>query len=303
MSKRLALMSVSLRPRRSLLYMPGSNARALEKARSLPADGVILDLEDAVAPDQKALARAQVAAAVKAGGYGGRELIIRINALSTGLGEEDIAAAVSANPHAVLAPKVESAADIIDLCQMLDGYGAAPSLSLWVMIETPRAILDISSIAAAKREAGGARLAGFVMGTNDLAKETRARLTAGRAAFLPMLMQALLAARAHGLDIIDGVYNGLKDLEGFLAECEQGRDLGFDGKTLIHPDQISIANTVFAPSHDEVAFAQKIIAAFSTPEAATLGALQVEGRMVERLHAEMAARTVAIHRAIQELNG
>lgn len=296
-------MSVSLRPRRSLLYMPGSNARALEKARSLPADGVILDLEDAVAPDQKALARTQVAAAVKAGGYGGRELIIRINALSTGLGEEDIAAAVSANPHAVLAPKVESAAGIIDLCQMLDAHGAAPSLSLWVMIETPRAILDIASIAAAKREPGGARLAGFVMGTNDLAKETRARLTPGRAAFLPMLMQALLAARAHGLDIIDGVYNGLKDPQGFLAECEQGRDLGFDGKTLIHPDQIAVANTVFAPSPDEVAFAEKIIAAFSTPEAANLGALQVEGRMVERLHAEMAARTVAIHRAIAELNG
>jgi citrate lyase subunit beta/citryl-CoA lyase len=289
---------MTIRPRRSVLYMPGSNARALEKARSLAADALILDLEDAVAPDAKDIARTQVCEAVKAGGYGRREILIRINGLNTAHGAADLASACAAGPDAILVPKVESAEEVQDIGRRMNALGAPASTALWVMIETPRAILDVASIAAAKNTPDGARLAGFVMGTNDLAKDTRARLIPGRAPFLTMLSLALLAARNAGLEIIDGVYNNLKDLDGFRLECEQGRDFGMDGKTLIHPDQLAIANEVFAPSVAEIEQARKVIAVFDLPENRTAGALQVEGRMVERLHADMARRTVAVADAI-----
>ncbi|MDJ1159693.1 CoA ester lyase [Chelatococcus sp. SYSU_G07232] len=287
----------TIRPRRSVLYMPGSNARALEKARSLPADAVILDLEDAVAPDMKETARHQVAAAVKAGGYGHREVVIRINGLDTPWGETDLAAAADAGPDAILVPKVSDTAALRAVSERLATRGTSERTRVWAMIETPLAILDIAAIAAAARDPR-TRLACFVMGTNDLAKETRARLVPGRAAMLPWLTLALAAARAHGLDIIDGVYNDLADEAGFRAECEQGRDLGFDGKTLIHPNQIPVANAVFAPDDAEVERARRIIDAFNLPENAAKGAIALDGRMVERLHADMARRVVALAEAI-----
>jgi citrate lyase subunit beta/citryl-CoA lyase len=293
----------TVRPRRSVLYMPGSNARALEKARTLPADGIILDLEDAVAPEAKADARRQVVEAVKAGGFGPREVVVRINGLGTAWGLDDLEAAVSAGPDAVLVPKIEHADEVLDLGRRLDELGVPETVALWAMMETPRALLNAESIAAVRREHEGRRLSVFVMGTNDLAKETRARLLPGRAAFVPMLVACLLAARTTGIELLDGVYNGIRDAAGFRAECEQGRDLGLDGKTLIHPDQIGPANAVFAPSAEEVATAEQIIAAFAAPDAAGKGVLQVGGKMVERMHAEMAGRTVTIARAIAAAQG
>jgi citrate lyase subunit beta / citryl-CoA lyase len=283
------------RPRRSVLYMPGSNARALEKARTLPADAMILDLEDAVAPDAKSLAREQVAKAVAAGGFGPREVVVRINGLETAWGEDDLAAVASAGPDAILVPKVSRAAEVDGLDARLVHHGAPRSTRLWLMMETPLAMLNAAAIAGADT---GGRLSCLVMGTNDLAKETRARFVPGRAPFLPWLQACLAAARAYGHDIVDGVWNSLTDEAGFLAECEQGRDLGFDGKTLIHPGQIAVANAVFAPSAEEVERARVIIAAFDRPENADKGAIQLDGRMVERLHADMAARVVAIAKAI-----
>ncbi|ANY79063.1 malyl-CoA thiolesterase [Microvirga ossetica] len=288
-----------IRPRRSALYMPGSNARAIEKAKTLAADAVIFDLEDAVAPDAKAEAREQVCAAVQAGGYGKRELVIRINALETPWGEADLAAAIAAAPDAILVPKVSSAETLAAVGLRLRKFGAAERTRIWAMIETPLAILRAESIASAAHDVD-TRLSCFVMGTNDLAKDTRARLLPGRAAMLPWLMGALAAARAHGIDILDGVYNGLSDRQGFRAECEQGRDCGFDGKTLIHPDQIAAANGIFAPSEGEVENARTIVAAFAQPENAGKGAISLNGRMVERLHAEMARRTLALAEAIGE---
>ncbi len=287
----------TIRPRRSVLYMPGSNARALEKAREIAADALILDLEDAVAPDSKEMARAQVCAAVKAGGYGRRELIIRTNGIETPWFAADLAAAVDAKPDAILIPKVSSPETLIEIGHKLTGRWADPAIRIWAMIETPLAILDVERIARAAR-APASRLACFVMGTNDLAKETRARLIPGRAPMLPWLTSAILAARAHGIDIVDGVYNEIKDEAGFVAECEQGRDLGFDGKTLIHPSQVAAANTVFAPDKAELTRARAIISAFDQPENAGKGAIQLDGRMVERLHAEMASRVVALAEAI-----
>jgi citrate lyase subunit beta/citryl-CoA lyase len=287
----------SIRPRRSVLYMPGSNARALEKAREIAADALILDLEDAVAPDAKEMAREQVCAAVKAGGYGRRELVIRTNGLGTPWFAADLAAASDAKPDAILIPKVSSPETLIEIGHTLTSRWADPAIRVWAMIETPLAILDVEKIARAAR-APTSRLACFVMGTNDLAKETRARFVPGRAPMLPWLTSAILAARAHGIDIVDGVYNEIKDEAGFLAECEQGRDLGFDGKTLIHPSQVAAANTVFAPDEAELARARAIIAAFDEPENAGKGAIQLDGRMVERLHAETAARVVALAEAI-----
>jgi citrate lyase subunit beta/citryl-CoA lyase len=288
----------TIRPRRSVLYMPGSNARALEKAREIAADVLILDLEDAVAPDSKAMARDQVSAAVKAGGYGRRELVIRTNGLDTPWFAADLAAAADARPDAILIPKVSSPETLLEIGARLHGLWAAPEIRLWAMIETPLAILGVEAIARAARDPAS-RLACFVMGTNDLAKETRARFVPGRAPMLPWLTEALLAARAHGIDIVDGVYNDLKDEAGFLAECEQARDLGFDGKTLIHPGQVAAANTVFAPDAAELTRAKAIIAAFDLPENADKGAIQLDGRMVERLHAEMAKRVVALAEAIE----
>ncbi|HEY7553059.1 MAG TPA: CoA ester lyase [Hyphomicrobiaceae bacterium] len=288
---------MTIRPRRSALYMPGSNARALEKAKSLPADALILDLEDAVAPEAKEAARAQVCAAVKAGGYGGREVVIRINGLETPWGAADLEAAFGAAPDAVLVPKVGSGADIARVTERLGKAGAPERLRLWAMIETPLAILNIGAIAAAAREPG-ARLSCFVMGTNDLVKETRADLSKNRRPALYWLSAAVTAARAYGLDALDGVYNNFKDAEGFQRECLHGRALGFDGKTLIHPDQIVVANEVFAPPEAEVALARGIIAAFDRPENKGRGAITVDGRMVELMHAEAARRTVAIAAAI-----
>jgi citrate lyase subunit beta/citryl-CoA lyase len=277
--------------------MPGSNARALEKAKSLAADALILDLEDAVAPEAKEAARAQVCAAVQAGGYGGRELIIRVNGLDTPWGGADLEAAAAAAPDAVLVPKVDSGPDIARATERLGAGGAPARTALWAMIETPLAILHVAEIAAAAK-APGARLACFVMGTNDLIKETRADLAGDRQAALYWLSAAVTAARAYRLDVLDGVYNNFKDGEGLRRECLQGRTLGFDGKTLIHPDQIAAANEVFAPPEAEVEWARKIIAVFEEPENKGKGVITVEGRMVELLHAEIARRTVAIADAI-----
>ncbi|WP_414472646.1 HpcH/HpaI aldolase/citrate lyase family protein [Microvirga sp. M2] len=288
---------IAIRPRRSALYMPGSNARAVEKAKALAADIVIFDLEDAVAPDLKAQAREAVCAAVTAGGYGSRELVIRVNGLQTPWGEADLAAAAGAAPDAVLLPKVSSPEDVLEAGRRLDALGASERVRIWAMIETPLAILQAQAIAAAARN-GRSRLACFVMGTNDLAKDTRARLNPGRATMLPWLMTALAAARAYGLDILDGVYNTLSDEAGLRAECIEGRDCGFDGKTVIHPGQIAAANEVFAPSPEEVETAREIVALFETPENAGRGAVSHNGRMVERLHADMAQRTLALAEAI-----
>ncbi len=287
----------AIRPRRSALYMPGSNARALEKAREIAADVLILDLEDAVAPDAKVLARGQVAAAVKAGGYGRRELVIRVNAPETEWFEADVNAAIEAGPSAILVPKVADVETLDLIGRRLAVAGASVDIRIWAMIETPQAILDIERIARAARDRS-TRLACLVLGLNDLAKETRARFVPGRAPMLGWMSQALLAARAHGLDILDGVYNNLSDEAGFLGECEQARDMGFDGKTLIHPGQVAVANTVFSPSTGEVESARAIIALFDMPENAGKGALQLNGRMVERLHAEMARRVVALSDAM-----
>ena len=290
---------ISIRPRRSALYMPGSNARAIEKAKTLAADVVIFDLEDAVAPDVKAVAREQVCAAVQAGGYGRRELVIRINALETPWGEADLAAAIAAAPDAILVPKVSSAETLATVGLRLRKLGAAERTKIWAMIETPLAILRAESIASAARDVD-TRLACFVMGTNDLAKDTRARPLPGRAAMLPWLMMTLAAARAHGIDILDGVYNSLSDADGFRAECEQGRDYGFDGKTLIHPDQIAAANEIYAPSQQEIESARAIVAAFEQPENAGKGAISLNGRMVERLHVEMAERVLSLTKMIEK---
>jgi citrate lyase subunit beta/citryl-CoA lyase len=292
---------MQIRPRRSVLYMPGSNARALEKAKTLPADALILDLEDAVAPEAKETARKQVCEAVTRGGYGHREVIVRINALDTPWGAADIAAAAAAAPDAVLLPKPATGADIQRAEQALAKAAAADKTRLWAMIETPLAILNLADIAATTRQAG-ARLACLVMGTNDLVKETRADLSANRRPALYWLSATVTAARAYRLDVLDGVYNTFRDADGLRRECVHSRRLGFDGKTLIHPDQIAIANEVFAPPPEEVAFARKIIAAFDRPENKGKGVITVEGRMVELLHAEISRRTVGVAEAIAQMS-
>ncbi len=289
---------MTIRPRRSVLYMPGSNARAMEKARELPADAVIFDLEDAVAPDAKAKARELIVEALKKGGFGSREVLVRINGLDTAWWGDDLAVA-AAGPDAVLVPKVSTPEELRQVAKHLTGVRADAGVRIWVMMETPLAMLNARDIAAAARDRD-TRLAGFVMGTNDLAKDTRARIVPGRAPMLPWLMNCVAAARAYGLDILDGVYNELGNAEGFAAECRQAHDLGFDGKTLIHPQQIAPCNAAFSPSEEEVAWARKIIAAFDQPENANKGVIQIDGRMVERLHADMARRTVAIADAIAQ---
>lgn len=290
---------ITARPRRSCLYMPGANAKALDKAKTLAADVLLLDLEDSVAPEAKAEARAQVAAAVTSKGYGRREVIVRVNALSTPWGRDDIAAAGAAGPDGMLAPKVESAAQVRELDAVMSAAGFSKKATLWVMIETPRAILNIAEIAAA---AQGTRLTAFVLGLNDLAKETRARVGADRAPFFAALSLAVTAARAHGLVAIDGVYNDIADAAGFEAECRQGLEFGFDGKTLIHPSQIETANAVFAPTEEELARARAVIAAFALPENAGKGVIKVDGRMTELLHLEEAKRVLAVAEAIEALN-
>ena len=291
---------MTIRPRRSVLYMPGSNARALEKAKTLSVDGVILDLEDAVAPDAKAAARDQVAAAVKAGGFGAREVFIRINGLGTPWTADDLTAAAAAAPDAILIPKISTAEQLELIAARLLGMHTDKKVRIWAMIETPTAIFNARQIAAAATDAE-TRLAGFVMGTNDLAKETRARILPGRAPMLGWLTTCVLAAREFGIDILDGVYNDISDTAGFAQECAQARDFGFDGKTLIHPNQVEPCNAAFSPTADEVAQARKLIAAFDLPENKDKGVVQIDGRMVERMHAEMARRTVAIAEAIEAL--
>jgi len=288
---------MTTRPRRSVLYMPGSNARAIEKARSLPADAIILDLEDSVAPQSKAMARQQVADAVKAGGFGPREVVVRINGLDTQWWLDDLSAIAHAKPDAILLPKVSSPDQFDHIIERLIDIGAIHELRVWAMMETPLAMLHADRIAAAALDAE-TRLTAFVMGTNDLAKDTRTKILPGRAGMLPWLMTCVAAARAYGVEIIDGVYNDLGNAEGFAQECAQARDLGFDGKTLIHPNQIEPCNAAFSPDGAEVAQARAIIAAFDLPENQGKGVVALDGRMVERLHADMARRTVAIAEAI-----
>jgi citrate lyase subunit beta / citryl-CoA lyase len=286
-------MSATLRPRRSMLYMPGSNARALEKGRALPTDALILDLEDAVAPDAKQTARAQVVATLQAGGYGPRELLVRVNALSTPWGHADLLAAATSGADAVLLPKVESATMVQQAESVLREAGAPDTLALWCMMETPRGILHAEEIANAS-----ARLGGFVMGTSDLTKDLHARHTALRLPMLTSLGVCLLAARAAGLAILDGVYLDLEDEDGFRASCAQGAELGFDGKTLIHPKQLAAANESFGPSEEEVAWSRRIIAAHEQATREGRGVVLVDGKLIENLHVDNARRVVALAEAI-----
>lgn len=287
-----------IKPLRSVLYMPASNPRVLEKAKTLPADAVVFDLEDAVAPDNKVEAREQACAATQAGGYGRRQVVIRTNGMDTPWGRDDLIAALKAGPDAVLVPKISSGDEVVSISQAMTEAGAK-NVKLWVMMETPLAMLDAGAIAAASAQPGS-RLACFVMGTNDLAKDTRARLTPGRGAMVAWLSTCVAAARAYGLSILDGVYNDFGDDDGLAAECRQGLELGMDGKTLIHPRQIAICNDIFSPSAEEVAWARRIVAQFDRPENASVNVLSIEGKMVERLHADMARRVIALADAMQE---
>ncbi len=295
-------MSVSVhRPRRSCLYMPGANPRALEKAKTLAADTLIFDLEDAVAPDAKIEARDTVCKAVQSGGYGKREVVVRVNGLDTEWGLDDMKAAVGAGPDAILAPKVIDGGDIDRLDDAMSRAGAPDDMGLWVMIEMPKAILNIQDIAEA---VGRTRLTAFVMGTNDLAKELRGVNDPPlRTAFQTALGLSVTAARAYDLLAIDGVFNGIGDEDGLAAECTQGRLMGFDGKTLIHPSQLAAANEIFAPAEADVEQAHAVIAAFADPENAGKGVLKVNGKMTELLHLEEAQRTVAVAEAIAAMGG
>ena len=282
------------RPRRSVLYMPASNERALEKARSIPCDGLILDLEDAVAPDAKAAARDAACAAAAGRGYGAREVTIRVNGIGTEWHAADMVAVCAAGPDAVVVPKVNTADEVRGLATVLEWGGAPGHTRLWAMIETPEAIFNVREIAAASD-----RLGVLVMGTNDLAKELYAEHVPGRAPLLTALSLAVLAARATGTAILDGVYNDVQDSDGFLAECRQGRELGFDGKTLIHPGQVEGANAAYAPSEQQVEDARGVVAAWE--EGSGSGVVTYRGRMVEHLHVDSARRTLAIHDAIAAL--
>ncbi|HEY6101179.1 MAG TPA: CoA ester lyase [Anaeromyxobacter sp.] len=282
-----------VRLRRSVLYMPGSNARALDKGRALPADALVLDLEDAVAPAAKEEARRLVLGTLAAGGFGHRELIVRVNGLGTPWGKADLEASARSGADAVLLPKVESAGELRAAEKILEAAGAPPHLPLWCLIETPRGVLAVAEIAAATP-----RIACLVMGTSDLVKDLRARHTPARSEVLASLSLVLLAARANGLAAIDGVHLDLQDDAGFEEACRQGRDLGFDGKTLIHPKTVDAANRIFAPSDDEVAAARRIIDAHAEAEAARKGVTVVDGRMVEALHVAEARRIVALAEAI-----
>ncbi|CAN5777852.1 CoA ester lyase [soil metagenome] len=275
------------RARRSVLYMPAANARALEKAKDLPCDAIIFDLEDAVAPDAKRLAREQAVAAVTSGEYGGRELTIRCNGLDTEWGGDDLAAAAGAGPSAVVIPKVGSTGQLDEVAVRLDAAGG-DGVAIWAMVETPTAIFDVRRLAAHER------VPVLVLGTNDLARELRAPLVAGRANLLPHLMTAVLGAREAGKVVLDGVYNDVRDAAGFAAECRQGVELGFDGKTLVHPSQVEPANEAWSPTQEEIELAQRVIDAYTEAEAAGRGVVTVDGRMVEHLHVAMARRTLAL---------
>jgi len=281
------------RPRRSVLYMPGSNARALEKAKTIAADAVIFDLEDAVAPDAKSVARSQVCDAARSGEYGYREIAIRINGLDTPWGHDDLREAAAAGPDAILVPKIDGPSMIRQIESSMAQLGAPDSTRLWAMLETPRGLLHAEEIAGASK-----RLEVLVMGTNDIAKELKAAHRSGRGPLLTSLGLCLLAARAHNLIIVDGVYNDIKNIEGFEAETRQGAQMGFDGKTLIHPSQVEPCNRIFSPSDEEVDNARKIIAAFKQAEAEGKYVATVDGRMIENLHVENARRVVAMAEAI-----
>ncbi len=285
-------------PRRSVLYMPGANTRALEKARTLPADALILDLEDAVAPDAKEQARENVCAAVAAGGYGRRELTIRANGIGTPWHEADLRAVAAAGPSAVVVPKISSADEVHAVERILESAGAPDHLRIWAMLETPQAVHHAVSIATASE-----RLAVLVMGTNDLLKELRCQSVPGRAPLLWSLSACVAAARYAGKTILDGVYNAIDDAEGFAAECRQGAQFGFDGKTLIHPSQLDPANEAFAPSAAEVEHAHRVIAAFDEAVAAGKGVVTLDGRMIENLHVDNARRAIAMDDAIRALAG
>ncbi len=288
---------MTVRPRRSFLFMPGSNARALEKAKTLAADGFIFDLEDAVAPDLKQTARRQIADAVASRGYGKREILVRINGLDTSWWLEDVGMVAKAHPDGIVIPKVESPDQLTAISDRLGDINADHAIRVWAMIETALGVLHAEEIAEQARDFE-VRLEGFIIGPNDIARETRMRMVKGRGPMLPALSNCIFAARAHGIDILDGVYNDFSDTEGFASECTQSREMGFDGKTLIHPSQIEACNAAFTPGADEVARAREILAAFEKPENAGKGAIQLGGQMVERLHMEMAKRTVAIADAI-----
>jgi len=291
--------NTSFRPRRSCLYMPGANPRALDKARDLPADMLILDLEDAVAPESKADARQLVADTIAGKPYGQREIVVRINDLSTDWAEADLAMLAGSDADGVLVPKVTSGAEIEAIDARLDALGASQNLGLWVMIEMPLAILNIQEVAAA---GASTRLRGFMFGPNDLAKEMDALPTPGRTEFLTALSMTVMAARAYGLVALDGVFNDFKDDSGLRAECEQGRSMGFDGKTLIHPAQIETTNQVFSPAPEALSRAEAVIAAFALPENQGKGAIQVDGKLTELLHLEQAKKLVAIDQAIKALS-
>jgi citrate lyase subunit beta/citryl-CoA lyase len=275
--------------------MPASNLKAIEKARTLACDAIVLDLEDAVAPEMKAMARDQAAAAIRTGGFGDRELVIRINGLDTEWGEADLVAACAAGPDAILAPKVNDAADVQRYSQ---GMASAPERTgLWTMIETARSVFRLEEIAGAAQRS---RLSGWVMGVNDLAKEMGAELDAARIPFLPVLTLAVAAAKSSSLFILDGVYNDLEDADGLEAQCRQARAFGFDGKTLIHPNQVAPANAVFSPTAEELSFADAVIEAFAQPENTSRGVIRVNGRMAERLHLAQSVRLVAVAQAIAD---
>ncbi len=287
-------ISLPIRPRRSVLYLPASNSRALEKAKTLPVDALILDLEDSVAPGEKNTARSQLAQALAAGGYGRRELVVRINDIAGPWGSDDIRMAAGAGPDAILIPKVNSAEDVARIREAVREAGGNAGTKLWAMIETPLGILNASAIAAAAAQYG---LTCLIIGTNDIVKETRASGGGNRAVLLPWLSQIVLAARAYGLDVIDGVYNDFSDKQGFVAECEQGKALGMDGKTLIHPNQIGPCNDIFSPAAEEIEWSRRVITAFKLPENESRGVITLEGKMVERLHLTMAERVAALAEA------
>jgi len=289
-------MTASARPRRSVLYMPGSNPRALEKGRGLPADGLILDLEDAVAPDAKAGARDQIVAALKEGGYGRREIAVRVNGLDSPWGKDDVKAMAASGADAILLPKVETAKMVKELEKLMDQAGAPKSMGIQCMMETPLGMLNAKEVAGASP-----RITCLVMGTSDLVKDLQAAHTPQRLPVLTSLGLCILAARAHGVAIVDGVHLDLADDEGFAAQCLQGKELGFDGKTLIHPKTIAKANEVFAPSGAEIAWSHKIIAAHAEATAAGKGVVVVDGKLIENLHVESAKRLVALAEAIEEL--
>ena len=282
------------RPRRSVLYMPAANQRALEKAKDIPADALIFDLEDAVAPDSKELAREQACNAAASSDYGNRELTIRCNGLDTPWGREDILAAAGAAPSAVVIPKVDGPEYLAEVSEVLDEGGAPAATEIWAMVETPAGILCVDQIAQFERTAV------LVMGTNDMAKELRASITQDRHALLPYLAMCLLAARAADVGILDGVYNDIKNEEGFEQVCRQGAEMGFDGKTLIHPSQVAPTNESFSPSLDELEFHQRVIEEFEAAQNEGRGVLTIDGKMIENLHVDDARRAIAMAEAIAE---